>query len=193
MRVLVLYASRHGQTAAIAIAIAARLEQHGCPSYAVDIDQQAPAPDDYDVVILGSRIHMNQPARSLRRYVKTYRERLPVDATGYFTVSMAAASPTAAGHEAAEQCLERSLRAMRWAPRWTAALGGALPFPRYGRVLRWLMARAAGSLQMPTDTGRTHVLTDWGEVARFADAIAADLVAPEAPAPGVESTSAAPA
>jgi len=61
-------------------------------------------------------------------------------------------------------------------------MDAALPYTQYGFFLRWLMKHIASVAGAPVDTTRDHDLTDWDEVARFADGIAADLAERAAPA-----------
>jgi menaquinone-dependent protoporphyrinogen oxidase len=177
MRILILYASEHGQTEAVAAALATHLERAGHNVYVFDSRLHQPPPDDYDAVLIGTRIQIERPARRILRYVRDHRAALDAMPTACFTVSMSAV----AGHdrEGARICMDRFLRATGWRPRWRAIFGGGLPYRRYGRALRWLMRRIAATMNAPVDTRRNHDLTDWDEVARFAAQIAADLNATE--------------
>jgi menaquinone-dependent protoporphyrinogen oxidase len=177
MRILILYASEHGQTEAVASALATHLERAGHNAFVYDSRQHEPDPDEYDVVLIGTRIQVEKAARRIRLYVREHRAALSAMPSACFTVSMSAA----AGHnrDGAEACLQRFLRETGWRPRWTATIGGGLPYLRYGRFLRWLMPRIAAAMNAPVDTRRNHDLTDWDEVARFAARIAADLSASE--------------
>lgn len=179
MRILILYASEHGQTEAVAASLAIRLERAGHDVDIFESRQHRPDPGDYDAVIIGSRIEMEKPARRIRRYVQEHRFDLTLLPTAFFTVSMSATRD--AGRPQARACAERFLRQTGWEPRWIATLGGGLPYRKYGVLLRWLMKRIAAANHGPVDTTRNHDLTDWDEVARFGDRIAAGLGATEAP------------
>jgi menaquinone-dependent protoporphyrinogen oxidase len=181
MRILILYASEHGQTEAVATALATHFERAGHNAFVYDSRIHQPDPHDYDVVVIGTRIQVEAPARRIRRYVREHRAALNAMPSACFTVSMSAA----AGHDrdGAEACLRRFLRETGWRPDWTATIAGGLPYLRYGRFLRWMMRRIAASTGGPVDIRRNHDLTDWDEVARFAARIAADLQPAEPVAP----------
>jgi menaquinone-dependent protoporphyrinogen oxidase len=114
MRILILYASEHGQTEAVACALAAHFERAGHNAFVYDSRMYEPDPHDYDVVLIGTRIQVEKPARRIRRYVRRNRAALNAMPSACFTVSMSAA----AGHnrDGADACLQRFLRETGWRP-----------------------------------------------------------------------------
>ena len=85
LSILVLYASHHGQTRAIAERIAAGLLVQGHEVDTVDVRcDPLPPPEDYDAVVLGSRVEMNRHARRIRNYVKAHRKALRAMPTAFF-------------------------------------------------------------------------------------------------------------
>jgi menaquinone-dependent protoporphyrinogen oxidase len=172
MRILVLYASEHGQTAAIARAIADRLGAAGHRVDVVDSRAALPAPDDYGAIVLGSRVQIDRTARRIRRYARRHAEVLSARPTAVFAVSM---NETAPG--GGQRYVDGLVRQIGWTPRWTASFAGALRYTQYGVLVRWLMKRFSARNDGPIDTGRDHEQTDWTAVAGWADRIAAELAA----------------
>ncbi|MCE9575383.1 MAG: protoporphyrinogen oxidase [Deltaproteobacteria bacterium] len=173
-RVLVLFASSHGQTRAIAGAIAARLRERGHVAEVADAGTglaHLPPPEDYDAAILGSRVEYGDHARSILAYVARHRERLAAMPTAFFSVSMAASEP---GPDPAGY-LARFTAATRWKPGRVIAIAGALRYTSYRLVTRVTMKLIAWRKHRPTDTSRDHVFTDWSVVTRFADDVVGDL------------------
>jgi menaquinone-dependent protoporphyrinogen oxidase len=179
MRVLVVYASEHGHTGAVADSIALHLERADHEVEVVDVAAGAPSPADYDAVVLGSRIRAERPARALVRYARRYRAELEVRPTALFLVCLAAAR--ADGQARAERYLEHTVAELGWRPGATAVFAGGIPYLRYRRPLRWLMRRLAAVTGAPTDTGRNHDLTAWNQVAAFAQALVRALGPVRAP------------
>jgi menaquinone-dependent protoporphyrinogen oxidase len=181
-RVLVVFASSHGQTRKIADAIAAGLRRRGCIAELGDAAHgvaSLPPPDDYDAVVLGSRVQFGKHAPVIAAYVRAHRAPLIGVVSAFFSVSNSAAHRSKGSDP--NGYVRKQLEDLAWEPRVTAAFGGALPYTKYGLILRFVMKRLSKREGHPTDTSRDHEFTDWAAVARFADAIADELIVRAAP------------
>jgi menaquinone-dependent protoporphyrinogen oxidase len=181
-RILIVHASSHGQTRRIAEVIAERLRARGIEVELGDAfaaRRGLPPPEDYDGVVLGSRIHMGRHASELIEYMVAHRFELSSMPTAFFSVSMAASTPQAGPDP---QGYNASLfKLASWQPGRAVAFAGGLPYREYGRILRFVMKMLSARAGHPTDTSRNHDLTDWTAVRRFADAIADDVLAASMP------------
>ncbi len=171
-RVLILYATHHGQTRAVALAIAQRLRNGGNEVDLADVREwhRLPRAASYDAVVLGSRVEFGRHAGELLSYICAQRGALSRVPTAFFSVSMAASKP--GGGEDPEQYMAKAFAQVAWHPVLSAAFGGALPYRTYNWVTRLVMKRVSRKAGHPTDTSRNHELTDWTRVAAFADRIA---------------------
>lgn len=72
---LVAYASKHGSTHEVADAVAIRLREHG---WDVDLRDagDAPTPDGYDGVVLGTALYMGRPHSDARRFLRRHHAAL---------------------------------------------------------------------------------------------------------------------
>jgi len=177
-RILVAFASTHGQTRKIGDVIAAELRAAGhVVELAAALAGPPPPVQDYDVVVLGSRIRYSRHAPEIVRYITANRAELDTIPSYFFSVSM-----TAAGSQSHDPAgyLERLFTATRWRPRGAVAFGGGLAYRQYGPVLRVVMKLFSRMGGHPTDARRDHDCTDWSQVRRFAARIAADLGSPTA-------------
>lgn len=121
-RVLVAYACYLGRTRAIAGELAQRLRVRG---HEVELanarEGRLPPPQDYDAVILGSRVERGHHAREIEDYVREYRKELDHMPTAFFSVSMVAAlpfaSPDPGGH------IARLVHDCHWLPDHVASFG----------------------------------------------------------------------
>ncbi len=174
-KVLVIYATHYGQTREIAMKIAERLRERGAQTDVLDARyaQQLPAPDGYDAVVLGSRVEMGRHASSLVDYIRAHRDVLERIPTGFFSVSMAAASPNAGSDP--NGYITGLISKLDWRPACSVAFAGGLPYRKYGWLMRTIMKRISKSANHTTDTTRNHDFTDWDQVREFADEMIALL------------------
>ena len=171
-RILVLFASNHGQTRLVAAAIVQQLRARGATAELGDLATwtSLPEPDAYDAVVLGSRVEYGKHAPALFAYVGAHREALAARPIAFFSVSMAAARPLPGTDP--EGYVQLAIDQMRLHPAVTAAFGGGLPYRQYGWLMRFVMRRIARSHGDPTDASRDHSFTDWEAVRAFADRVA---------------------
>jgi len=173
-RILVLYASHYGQTRTIAEHIAGRLGGQGHEVELADAQvgiRGTPPPEDYDAVVIGSRVEMGRHATDIVAYLRMHLEMLREMPTAFFSVSMAAAKPSAGPDP--NGYTSTLFEELRWHPRCVAAIAGGLPYRKYGWLMRFVMKRISRSAGHTTDTSRDHEFTDWRRVDAFADELAA--------------------
>lgn len=172
-RFLIVYASHFGQTRKIAYRLAERLRASRV--HEVDVCNVCdgapclPPPEDYDVVVLGSRIEYGRHAAPLLAWARANLDALRTMPSAFFSVSTAAAHPGASADP--NGYLEATFEDLGWHPTQAIAFGGALPYRRYGLVMRFVMKQIARSAGHTTDTSRDHDLTDWPAVDRWAEAV----------------------
>jgi menaquinone-dependent protoporphyrinogen oxidase len=177
--ILIVYATRHGQTRAIADALAKRFCEHGHRVDAIDVRAaHVPPPEDYDLVVLGSHIAMGVHDPAIASYVRCHRTALAAMPTAFVSVSMAATKPSPDGDPSGY--LATFFESVGWRPTRSVALAGALKYRDYGWLLRFMMKRISRSAGHTTDTSKNHDFTDWNRVRAFADELAG-LVARDQP------------
>jgi menaquinone-dependent protoporphyrinogen oxidase len=177
-RILVVYASSHGQTARIARRLAEAFQREGVAVDLVDA-REGPftlRPNVYGAIVVGSSLIVrgNQPA--IRAFIRANRDVLAGQPAAFYQVSASAGSVDAAGRAAAERVMRGFLEEVRWQPTLVASIAGAINYTQYNPMLRWYMKRASRRHGGSTDTSRDHEYTDWAQVERFAsDILAAAL------------------
>jgi menaquinone-dependent protoporphyrinogen oxidase len=170
--ILVLFASHYGQTRAIAERVSERLRTRGHEVDVADVRRVAepnPSPEDYDVVVLGSRIEIGRHDAELRRYIRTHRDTLSKTPTAFFSVSMAAARADAGPDP--DGYMDTLFTDLEWRPTCAVSFAGALPYRKYNWLTRFIMKRISRSAGHTTDTSKNHEFTDWKCVDAFADEI----------------------
>jgi len=169
--ILVLFASHYGQTRAIAKTIAEELRIAGNEVDLVDVRRpDMPPPEDYDVVVLGSRIELGRHAAAIRAFIAEHHQLLCEMPCAFFSVSMAAATPGASPDP--NGYMTALFEDTSWRPQLSAAFAGALLYKQYNWLTRLIMKRISKAAGHTTDTSRDHEFTDWRRVRAFARSIA---------------------
>lgn len=169
-RVLIVFASAHGQTATIAAAIATRLRERGADVDLFDARDNPPPPDDYDVVGLGSHVKRGKHDPAIHRYIDRHLSALQARQNFFFSVSLTASDKPYLADPGSY--IYTTTYATAFRADTVAAFAGALPYRRYNPILRLLMKLRSSRHGHPIDTSRDHVFTDWIQVRLFADSIA---------------------
>ena len=166
-RLLIIYASRHGQVAKIARRIGEAVAADGIIFDSVPIEHADRFPlEYYDFLIVGGSVHFGRHQRELEKFIERKLPAISSKATALVSVSGAATTP--AGKEEAENYVHQLVRRTGWAPEIFVTIGGAEPYTRYGfftRILMWSIAKKHGRI---VDVHRDYEFTDWGAVERFA-------------------------
>jgi len=171
----VFYATTEGQTRRIAERIAATLRERGLSSAAFDVASTKASSIDWnevDGVVLGASLHIGKYRRQAGEFARTHREALNALPSAFFGVSLSAASRNQEEVEAARKLAHAFAENAGWHPHRIASLAGTLAYTRYGFLIRFIMRRIARKEGAPTDASRDYELTDWAEVARFANEVA---------------------
>jgi menaquinone-dependent protoporphyrinogen oxidase len=173
-KILLAYATSEGQTRKIAERIAAELAQLG-HEVAVRDSTTMPAPladGAFDAVMIGASVHRGRHQAAVHELVQVNPALLRRLPSAFFSVGLVTASPDAEDRKDAENLIEAFCEKTGWRPPLTRSIAGALRYTQYGWLKRWFMKLIARHYGGPTDSSRDHELTDWEDVARFAQEFA---------------------
>jgi menaquinone-dependent protoporphyrinogen oxidase len=170
-RILVAYHSAEGQTAQICSHIGDVLREEGVTVELATTDV-APAPDDFDGVIVGDSIHAGEHSKQLTAYLTQHVAALNAMPAALFQVSLTSADDSPESAAEAGALVAKLLDATGFDPDLVARFAGAIAYTRYGwmkrRLMHQIMKRSGGE----TDTSRDHEYTDWDAVEGFARDVA---------------------
>jgi len=170
------FASSHGQTHLIAETLAGHLRAAGHGVELADaLAGGLPPPEDYDAVMMGSRVQLGRHASEIVEYAVANRHVLAAMPTAFFSVSMAASQRTAGPDP--QGYMETLFGATDWRPARFVAFAGGLPYRRYSPLMRMVMKWISRRAGHTTDTSRDHEFTDWNQVKRFAIDFSHDVIA----------------
>ena len=171
MNILIVSASKEGQTDKIADFIAEKIRQHGHQTTTLYC-KQIPADfqtDPFDAAILGGSIHVNKYPGELIRFIKAHQDWLNRVPTALFTVCMAIRSKHENEQQQALAFGEAFSSHYNWHPNLLETFAGAIKYTQYGFITRKIMQYIAKKEGGNTDTTQDHEYTKWDEVARFAE------------------------
>ena len=174
-RVLIVFASNHGQTEKIAGRIGDLLSDAGLGVTMVrasELPRTVPL-SAYAAVVVGASVHFNRHQRAIERFVRDNAMELNRVPSAFFSVSGAMGGQNPEERVTAARYMEQFLAACGWHPRRSMAFGGAVRYTRYNPILRWVMRRISAKTGRSTDTSRDHEYTDWRQVEQFAESVLA--------------------
>jgi menaquinone-dependent protoporphyrinogen oxidase len=183
--VLIVYATREGQTEKIAKCIAATViaEGHAAELFDLEHSKERRTPEQFDVVVIGAPLHGGYP-RSIVRFAREHRTFLNGARSAFFSVGLAVASRTSDGRAQTLRLVEKLTESTGWRPRRVELFAGALLYTKYNFLLRYIMRQITKKEGGDTDTSRDYEYTDWVAVDRFAR----DLVRGDAAGATVDRT-----
>ena len=176
-RVLVLFASREGQTEKIANRIARHLKEAGdevCLVNAADTTTVADVDlDACDLLVFGASMHAGGLETELLQFVKANADPISAKPRSFFLVSLSAATrDPALKAEYLADAEEKMQKQLAVEFHDTEMIAGALAYSRYSRLVKWLMRKIAAKVGESTDSSHDHEYTDWHQVATYAERLA---------------------
>ncbi|HTS82589.1 MAG TPA: menaquinone-dependent protoporphyrinogen IX dehydrogenase [Myxococcaceae bacterium] len=178
--VLVVYATREGQTRKVAERIGTTLRLSGHKVDVLDVER-APARVDvqqYHAVFVGSPVRAQRYLRPVERFVRAHLPELQRVPSLFFSVNLAVLSRTSDGRGQTMKIVDEFLTKTGWRPVRVELVAGALPYTKYSFLVRFVMRRIARKEGGDTDTSMDHEYTDWNAVDRFAREFVLEVTAP---------------
>jgi menaquinone-dependent protoporphyrinogen oxidase len=179
--VLIVYATKHGQTEKIARRIAQTLVLLGHAVELFDSDRHSEYPrlERFATVVIGAPIHAAGYPRSIVRFVRRHRSALERVRAVFFSVGLAVQSRTSDGRAQTLEVVEKLVRQTGFRPARVELFAGSLLYTKYNPLIRFIMRRIVAKEGGDTDTSRDYEYTDFDAVERFARELVASL-------PGIE-------
>lgn len=174
MKLLAVYGSNYGQAQAVLGRITGVLESRGhlVTTFKGDAVPASLAVEDYEGVVIAASIIMGHYQPYVRDFVKRHRAALTDRPSAFVSVNGSSPQSRPEWIAAAQQYVKAFFKETGWLPRWKGAFSGALRYPQYGPVTRWIMKMISRRQGGPTDTSKEYEFTDWQAVDRFAAQLA---------------------
>lgn len=170
-KTLIVYGTSEGQTAKIAhqLADVGRKAGHLVDVvHAPELDQGARL-ENYAAVLVGASLHEGRYQRDVGKFVERSREWLADRRSGFFSVSLGAASRNPEEVADVQRLIEAFAAERSWKPDMTASFAGALKYTQYNWLKRALMKHISKKEGGSTDTEHDAEYTDWSQVTQFGE------------------------
>lgn len=172
-KILVLFATREGQTEKVALHIGTHLRDAGAEVQlvnAADLTSLANIePAGYDHLVFGASMHAGGIEKELVDFVNRHQGTIEHAARSFFLVLLSAATSDPQLREKwlldARKKMDEQLQVSF---DEVEMIAGALKYSKYPLPLKWLMRQIARKAGSDTDISRDYEYTDWQQVARYA-------------------------
>jgi menaquinone-dependent protoporphyrinogen oxidase len=167
MKVLIIYGSTEGQTRKISHFLKEELMKSGHQVTLADATDKPPLPDGFDLVLIGSSVHMHKYQPAILHYLNKNAAALNKITSGFFSVSMAAAGYDRKSLEELKEMTNAMLEHTGWKPAQVEYVAGALLYTQYDFFKKLVMRLIAKSKGEDTDTSSDHEYTEWSKLKLF--------------------------
>jgi Flavodoxin len=164
MKILIVYGSLEGQTSKIAHFMKEILLDDNHDVILANATNNPLPVDKFDVILIGSSIHLNSYNPSIKKYVKNNIEELNKKITGFYSVSMAIASNLPEKHQEVNQLTQQFLTDTGWETNRIWHIEGALKFTKYDYLKKMMMRSIAQKEFGPININKDYEYTDWEKV-----------------------------
>lgn len=171
-RILVLYATREGQTDKVAHRITHHLEEGGAQVQLFNAADETTSDlnlSKFDLMVFGASMHAGGLEKEIVQFINQQAELISTKPRSFFLVLLSAATKDDALREQwladARAKMDEQL-SVAFAD--TEMIAGALTYSKYPLPLKWIMRRIAKKAGEGTDIHRDYEYTDWDQVKAYA-------------------------
>ena len=175
--VLILYATRYGQTEKIADAIARHLQNLNVSVQLVNARDLSTAGeldvDAFDLLVFGASMHAGGLEPEVVGFVNRHVDQIERKPRSFFLVLLSAAvKDPALRADWLEDARNKMSEQLQVEFEDIEMIAGALAYTKYVLPIKWVMKRIAIKAGEDTDTRRDYEYTEWEQVERYAERLA---------------------
>ena len=171
-RVLLLYSTNFGLSQRICERIAVLLRERGLDARVAALTDPGADPADCDTLVIGASIKHGKHQPSVLEFIQRHRATLEARPGALFSVNLVARKPHRNTPET-NPYLKRLVAQSPWKPQLLGVFAGELDYSRYGPVDKHMMRLVMWINRGPTDLNTKVAFTNWDEVDRYAERVAA--------------------
>jgi menaquinone-dependent protoporphyrinogen oxidase len=185
--ILVLYATREGQTHKIAEYLGDAFRDNGFNVQVMDALEapQVLSLENYSGAVVAASVHVGKHEPEMIEFVRSHRAGLERMPSAFLSVSASQAgvemrNTSAADREKSAENVASMIEAFEaetgWTPPQVMPVAGALMYRKYNLIVRFIMRRIARREGGSTDTSRNVEYTDWKALDRFAQSFGSEVL-----------------
>ncbi len=170
-RILILYATKQGQTRKIAEGLASELRHSGHIPCLYDLKNPPPEEElkNAQAIVLGAPVHAGGYPKEALRWAQKHNEILNRRPSAFFSVCLGIMQQDPLVQQEEKEIARKFFKESGWHPELWDIFAGAVPYSRYNWLLKWIMrriVRKAGGDAL--DWHKDYEYTDWEQVRKFA-------------------------
>ena len=169
---LIVYSTVDGQTLRICERMKTVIESLGSRVTLASIDDHIPGLNAFDAIVIGASIRYGKHRPSVLQFIDANLPLLDSKPNAFFSVNIVARKPEK-NRPDTNPYLRKFLQKTPWKPRLLEVFAGRLDYPRYRPLDRMMIRLIMRLTNGPTDPSAVVDFTDWQQVDRFAQSIAA--------------------
>lgn len=175
--ILVLYASKFGQTQKISNFICDEILKLGHTATLLSIDDafRSPIYNDYDSVIIGAPLYGGRFPNAIKKWIKTHRNDLYKRDCAFFAVCLSVLEKDKKTQIELKSRLMRFFDICQWSPQRWQIFAGALNYSKYNFFYKFLLKRILKEKGGDTDSSKDYDYTDWPAVSFFVSEFVRDI------------------
>lgn len=169
-KILILYATKQGQSKKIADAICSQLQMDGleCEIFNVKSLPMSFSLSNYDGVIVGASVHIKSYSSCLKKWISKNVLELRKMPTAFYSVCLGVLQNNSVVDRDLKDILFSFFKSTGWVPSIYVIFAGALPYSKYNWFMKRIMRSIAKKAGTTTDIKHDYEYTNWGDVKRFA-------------------------
>jgi menaquinone-dependent protoporphyrinogen oxidase len=170
--ILLAYSSVYGYTRKICEVLEAELKGRGLRITLLPLAEATTELERHDVIVIGASIRHGKHNPAVTEFIREHQALLAARPGAFFSVNLVARKPDKNTPET-NPYVRKFLRRIPWQPQLVAVFAGNVDYPRYDAFDRTIIRVIMWLTQGPTDPRARIEFTDWTEVRRYAERIAA--------------------
>lgn len=172
-RILIVYATREGQTAKIATRIGEHLGARGHDCVVHHAGEPFADQRPFELVVYGGSMHAGGIESELIEFMSEHDRSFDAAERAFFLVLLSAATRDPVRRAATiEDARRKTIRQLPIEFDEIEMIAGALMYSKYRWPMRWIMKRIAKEAGGDTDTSRDYEYTDWQQVRDYSGRLA---------------------